>query len=101
MQTDDLIAHLSNDLPPVRNGAVMRVLLSAITLGVIGSTAVMVLVLHPRHDLAALHRGIWHLSLLPNWPIRSSHRCRSTLPCLQAEAETETQSLCTTCLTTR
>jgi len=61
MQTDDLIAHLSNDLPPIRNGAMMRVLLSTVALGVIGSIAVMVMVLHPRHDLAAAMTsfGMW------------------------------------------
>jgi hypothetical protein len=52
MRTDDLIARLSDDLPPVRNGAVMRPLLGAIALGVTGSTLVMMLLLHPRHDLA-------------------------------------------------
>ena len=61
MQTDELIAHLTNDLPPIRNGAVMRILLSAIALGVIGSVAVMMLVLHPRHDLAEAMTsfGMW------------------------------------------
>ena len=52
MQTDDLIAHLSGDLPPIRHGTVTRILLGGILLGLIGSAAVMVFVLHPRHDLA-------------------------------------------------
>ncbi len=61
MQTDDLIAHLSDGLPPIRNGAVMRLLLGAIALGLIGSIAVMILVLHPRHDLAQAMTsfGMW------------------------------------------
>ena len=61
MQTDDLIAHLSGNVTPIRNGAVMRLFLGAVALGVIGSIAVMVLVLHPRHDLAAAMSsfGMW------------------------------------------
>ena len=61
MQTDELIAHLSGDLPPVRNGTVMRLLLGAIALGLIGSIAVMLLVLRPRHDLAQAMTsfGMW------------------------------------------
>ncbi|MBA2589673.1 MAG: DUF1109 domain-containing protein [Alphaproteobacteria bacterium] len=61
MRTDDLIARLSDDLPPVRKDAVMRILLGAIALGVTGSILVMLLVLRPRHDLAEAMTsfGMW------------------------------------------
>jgi hypothetical protein len=61
MRTDDLIAQLSSGLEPVKNGAVTRILLGAIFLGLIGATAVMLLVLGMRHDIAAAMTslGMW------------------------------------------
>jgi hypothetical protein len=52
MQTDELIAQLSTRLEPVKTGAVMRLLLGATLAGIAGSILVMVLMLHPRHDMA-------------------------------------------------
>src|ERR1700759_448088 len=52
MRTDDLIAHLADEVTPVQGGGLARILLVAILLGLIGSAAVMLLVLHPRQDLA-------------------------------------------------
>jgi len=61
MQTDDLIAQLSLRLEPVKNGAVTRLLMGAIVAGLIGSAALMLLVLGMRHDIAAaiLSFGMW------------------------------------------
>jgi hypothetical protein len=61
MQTDDLIARLSDGLEPVRTGAVTRTLLGAILLGLLGSAAVMLLMLGMRHDLgsAMVSTGMW------------------------------------------
>jgi hypothetical protein len=61
MQTDELIAQLSARLEPVKTGAVARLLLGAAALGLIGSVLVMVLMLHPRRDMATaiLSFGMW------------------------------------------
>jgi hypothetical protein len=61
MRTDDLIAHLSADLPPVRACAVARVLVAGVAIGLAASTLVMLAVLHPRHDFAAAIAsfGMW------------------------------------------
>jgi hypothetical protein len=61
MRTDDLIAQLSGNLDPVRNGGVMRILLGAIALGAAGSVLVMLLILGPRHDFvdAMTSFGMW------------------------------------------
>jgi len=61
MRTDELIARLSDDLPPIRSGMVMRLLVGAVGLGLAGSVLVMLLVLHPRHDLAEAMTsfGMW------------------------------------------
>jgi hypothetical protein len=61
MQTDDLIAQLSLRLEPVKNGAVTRLLMGAIVAGLIGSAALMLLVLGMRHDIAVaiLSFGMW------------------------------------------
>jgi hypothetical protein len=52
MQTDELIAQLSTRLEPVKTGAVTRLLLCAALVGIAGSVLVMVLMLHPRRDMA-------------------------------------------------
>jgi len=52
MRTDDLIADLSTRLEPVPPNAVQRLLLGALTAGIVASAAVMLLVLGPRPDLA-------------------------------------------------
>lgn len=52
MKTDDLIASLSADLPPVRTGAVARRVALGLGLGALGSVAVMLAWLGPRPDLA-------------------------------------------------
>lgn len=61
MQTDELIAQLSIRLEPVKTGAVARLLLGAAALGLIGSVLVMVLMLHPRRDMATaiVSVGMW------------------------------------------
>jgi hypothetical protein len=61
MQTDELIDQLSARLEPVKTGAVMRLLAGAVLLGLIGSAAILVLVLHPRRDMAVaiLSFGMW------------------------------------------
>ena len=61
MQTDELIARLSDRLEPVKNGTVARLLLGAILVGIAGSALVMLLVLRPRHDIAAamVSFGMW------------------------------------------
>ena len=52
MKTDDLIASLSADLPPVRTGGVARRVALGLGLGALGSVAVMLAWLGPRPDLA-------------------------------------------------
>jgi hypothetical protein len=61
MRTDDLIAHLSEELPPVKTGAVARTLLAALALGLAGSALLMLLVLGLRHDIATalVSTGMW------------------------------------------
>ncbi|HJS45073.1 MAG TPA: DUF1109 domain-containing protein [Rhizomicrobium sp.] len=61
MRTDDLIDRLSANLEPVRSGAVARLLLGAVLLGIAGSVLVMLTVVGPRHDLsgAMAHPGMW------------------------------------------
>jgi hypothetical protein len=61
MQTDELIAQLSTRLEPVKTGAVARLLLCAALVGIAGSVLVMVLMLHPRRDMATaiLSFGMW------------------------------------------
>ena len=61
MRTDDLIAQLSDGLAPVKNGAVTRLLLIALAAGLLASTIVMLMVLGPRHDFAAVMTsfGMW------------------------------------------
>jgi hypothetical protein len=61
MQTDELIAQLSTRLEPVKTGAVARLLLGAALIGIAGSILVMVLMLHPRRDMATaiLSFGMW------------------------------------------
>ena len=56
MNTDDLIALLSDDLMPAKRGLVLRWLLAGLAGGVLLSALAMMIVLKPRHDLqAALH----------------------------------------------
>jgi len=61
MRTDDLIADLSDRLEPVRYGALTRMLVLAIGVGVIGSTILMLSTLGLRHDLARaiVGFGMW------------------------------------------
>ena len=61
MQTDELIAQLSGRLEPVKNGAMMRLLMGAMLVGLAGSILVLLLVLKPRHDMASaiLSFGMW------------------------------------------
>jgi hypothetical protein len=61
MRTDDLIAHLSAGLDPVRSGAVTRLLLGAAVMGVAGSALIMLMLLGPRPHLGAVmaHAGMW------------------------------------------
>ncbi|HYS46667.1 MAG TPA: DUF1109 domain-containing protein, partial [Rhizomicrobium sp.] len=61
MRTDDLIAQLSTSLEPVRNGAVTRLLLGAIVVGVSGSVLVMLTMIGLRHDISAAMAsfGMW------------------------------------------
>ncbi|MDB5740253.1 MAG: hypothetical protein JWP16_1293 [Alphaproteobacteria bacterium] len=57
MQTDDLIAHLAEELRPVRPGAVTRLLLLALAVGLAASAIVMLSVLGPRHHFAVAITG--------------------------------------------
>jgi hypothetical protein len=61
MRTDDLIAGLSDRLEPVRYGALTRMLVLAVVVGVIGSTVLMLSALGPRHDFARaiVSFGMW------------------------------------------
>ena len=61
MRTDDLIAQLSDRLEPVKQGAMTRLLLGAIVLGILGSIAVMLGVIGLRHDFATAITsfGMW------------------------------------------
>jgi hypothetical protein len=61
MQTDDLIAQLSDRVEPVKSGAVARILLGAIALGLLGSIIVMLAAIGLRHDLSAamVSFGMW------------------------------------------
>ena len=61
MRTDDLIDRLSANLEPVKSGAVARLLLGAVLLGIAGSVLVMLTVVGPRHNLAGAmtHPGMW------------------------------------------
>jgi hypothetical protein len=61
MRTDDLIAQLSDGLEPVKNGAVTRLLLGAVLVGVAGSILVMLTLIGLRHDLgsAMVSFGMW------------------------------------------
>ena len=61
MRTDDLIADLSDRLEPVRYGALTRMLVLAVVVGVIGSTILMLSALGLRHDFARaiVSFGMW------------------------------------------
>lgn len=61
MRTDDLIADLSGRLEPVRPGALTRMLLAAIALGLTSSVILMLLALGLRPDLsrAIVSFGMW------------------------------------------
>jgi len=61
MRTDDLIAGLSARLEPVPAGAVPRLFLAILGLGLAGSVALMLLALGPRPDLAKaiVSFGMW------------------------------------------
>ena len=61
MRTDDLIAQLSDGLQPVKQGAVARLLLGAILVGILGSVLVMLTMIGLRHDLstAMVSFGMW------------------------------------------
>ena len=61
MRTDDLIGQLSANLEPVKRGAVGRLLLGAVLVGMIGSAVVMLGMLGLRHDFssAMVSFGMW------------------------------------------
>ena len=61
MRTDELIAQLSDGLEPVKGGAVARLLVGAVLLGVLGSILVMLTVIGLRHDIstAMVSFGMW------------------------------------------
>jgi len=61
MRTDDLIATLSDGLEPVKSGAVARLLVGSILLGVLGSILVMLTMIGLRHDIstAMVSFGMW------------------------------------------
>jgi hypothetical protein len=61
MRTDDLIGQLSANLEPVKRGAIGRLLLGAVAIGVIGSVVVMLAMLGLRHDFssAMMSLGMW------------------------------------------
>jgi hypothetical protein len=61
LRTDDLIADLSDRLEPVRYGALTRMLVLAVVVGVIGSTILMLSALGLRHDFARaiVSFGMW------------------------------------------
>ena len=63
MRTDDLIAQLSDGLEPVKQGAVTRLLLGAILVGILGSIAVMLAMIGLRHDFATAITsfGMWKI----------------------------------------
>ena len=61
MRTDDLIAQLSDGLEPVKQGAVRRLLMGAVLLGIAGSILVMLGMIGLRHDFATAITsfGMW------------------------------------------
>src|ERR1051326_5979031 len=61
MRTDDLIGQLSANLEPVKRGAIGRLLLATVAIGMIGSAGVMLGMLGPRHDFssAMMSFGMW------------------------------------------
>ena len=61
MRTDDLIAQLSDGLEPVKSGAVVRILIAALALGLAGSALVMLLAMGLRPDFHAAMAsfGMW------------------------------------------
>ncbi|HEX4176816.1 MAG TPA: DUF1109 domain-containing protein [Rhizomicrobium sp.] len=61
MRTDELIADLSGRLEPVRQGALTRMLLAAVAVGLIGSAILMLSTIGLRHDFARaiVSFGMW------------------------------------------
>src|SRR3954468_10421483 len=61
MRTDDLIGQLSAHLEPVKHGAIGRLLLATVVIGMIGSAVVMLGMLGLRHDFssAMMSFGMW------------------------------------------
>jgi hypothetical protein len=61
MRTDELIADLSGRLEPVRYGALTRLLLGAVLLGMVCSAALMLTTIGLRHDFARaiVSFGMW------------------------------------------
>jgi hypothetical protein len=61
MRTDELIADLSGRLEPVRRGALTRMLLAAVAVGLIGSAILMLSTNGLRHDVARaiVSFGMW------------------------------------------
>ncbi len=51
MQTDDLIAHLTGGLEPVRRTEVMRILTTGLLAGMLGSALLMEVTIGIRHDI--------------------------------------------------
>ena len=54
METDDLIAQLSQNLAPARPHAVMRLLGAGLLLGLVAAAILLQATLHFRHNLAAV-----------------------------------------------
>lgn len=51
MQTDDLIAHLTGELEPVRGAEVVRILAAGLALGILGSALLMAVTIGIRPDI--------------------------------------------------
>lgn len=51
MQTDDLIAHLTGELEPVRGAEVVRILVAGLALGLLGSALLMAVTIGIRPDI--------------------------------------------------
>lgn len=61
MRTDDLIAHLSTELQPVKSGALGRLLITALAIGIATSTVAMLMIMGLRPDFSAamVSFGMW------------------------------------------
>ena len=65
MQTDDLIAHLTGELEPVRGAEVVRILAAGLALGLLGSALLMAVTIGIRPDIIqAMGGGAFWLKFL-------------------------------------